>query len=152
MSTFVLKSIPKEGAQYTYTLDELSKAVGWVLSMIGSPGVWQIEGEMGAGKTTLIGAIVRALGSTDAVSSPTFGLVHAYRLPGVNMLFHMDLYRIRSYEEAFEAGIPELLESGAPCLVEWSSLYPELFHHHYYRLLITFVDSNTRQLLITSHA
>jgi hypothetical protein len=55
VSSFGIKPIPKEEAQYTYTLDELSKAVGYILSILGYPGVWQIEGDMGTGKTTLIG-------------------------------------------------------------------------------------------------
>jgi tRNA threonylcarbamoyladenosine biosynthesis protein TsaE len=138
--------------EITYPLVSLHETAQWILQKIGPPGVWQVEGTMGAGKTTLIAAIAEELGSTDTASSPTFGLVHEYALSSGNSLYHMDLYRIQSYEEAYEAGVTELIESGAPCIVEWSSLYPALFKGEYYRLLITFVDSNTRKLLITSHA
>lgn len=89
------------------------------------------EGEMGAGKTTFIKALVKEIGSSDEVSSPTFSLVNEYEIPN-GKIFHFDLYRIKSEEEALDFGIEEYLDSGNLCLIEWPdkirNLLPEKFH------------------------
>ena len=77
------------------------------------------EGEMGAGKTTLIRALCAALGVADDVSSPTFSLVNEYRDERDQPVYHFDFYRIDSVEEAERIGASEYFDSGYLCLVEW---------------------------------
>lgn len=77
------------------------------------------EGEMGAGKTTLIRALCAALGVEDDVSSPTFALVNEYRTGQGQPIYHFDFYRIDSEEEAARLGAAEYFDSGYLCLVEW---------------------------------
>ena len=87
------------------------------------------EGEMGAGKTTLIRALAAVLGVSDDVSSPTFALVNEYRDARNQPVYHFDFYRIDSVEEAERIGATEYLDSGYLCLVEWparvAALLPE---------------------------
>jgi tRNA threonylcarbamoyladenosine biosynthesis protein TsaE len=90
-----------------------------VLNTFASDTIFCFYGEMGAGKTTFISALVNAFGSTDLVQSPTFGLVNEYRTQDGKRLLHFDLYRLKSVDEAFESGIFELLESGNRCFLEW---------------------------------
>ncbi|OGX85228.1 tRNA (adenosine(37)-N6)-threonylcarbamoyltransferase complex ATPase subunit type 1 TsaE [Hymenobacter lapidarius] len=78
-----------------------------------------LEGEMGAGKTTLIRALACYLGVTDEVSSPTFALVNEYRDGNNKPVYHFDFYRIDSIDEAVRIGASEYLDSGYLCLVEW---------------------------------
>lgn len=76
------------------------------------------EGELGAGKTTLIQAIARGLGVTGAATSPTYALVHRYR-GRRGPVFHLDCYRLRTPEEAADLDWEGLLSEGDAILVEW---------------------------------
>ena len=76
-------------------------------------------GPMGAGKTTLVSAIMEHLGSADTVTSPTFALVNQYYTADEQPVYHFDFYRINSLAEAFDMGYEEYFYSGDLCLVEW---------------------------------
>ncbi len=76
-------------------------------------------GEMGVGKTTLIKEIVRQLGSSDTVSSPTFSLVNEYHAADGEKVYHFDFYRINNENEAFDIGVEEYFYSDCWCLAEW---------------------------------
>lgn len=114
----------------SYELTEIQSVAEAVVGLIDAP-VILVFGEMGAGKTTLIKAICRALGVMEEVSSPTFALVNEYQSNSGEEVYHFDMYRIEDEEEAMDFGIEEYFESGQPCLVEWPqqirSLWPEHF-------------------------
>ena len=104
--------------EFTYTLAEIDTIAEKILPYLQSKVVI-FKGGMGFGKTTLIKALVRALGSTDNVSSPTFSLVNPYE--GANdKIYHFDFYRIKNEEEAFDIGFEEYLYSGDWCFIEWA--------------------------------
>ncbi|MCC3156970.1 tRNA (adenosine(37)-N6)-threonylcarbamoyltransferase complex ATPase subunit type 1 TsaE [Hymenobacter sp. 15J16-1T3B] len=94
-----------------------------------------LEGEMGAGKTTLIKALCAALGVQDDVSSPTFSLVNEYRDARQRPVYHFDFYRIDSVDEALRIGAQEYFDSGYLCLIEWPSRVGPLLPPD--RLLVT---------------
>jgi tRNA threonylcarbamoyladenosine biosynthesis protein TsaE len=98
---------------------EQTRRVGMRLGALLQPGdLVCLEGELGAGKTTLVQGAARGWGSLDAVSSPTFVLVNVYRRPEGTELFHMDAYRLDSALEAEELDIDGMLARGA-LVVEW---------------------------------
>ncbi len=83
-------------------------------------------GDLGSGKTTFIQHLCRELGCVDVVSSPTFALINEYaRSENSEPVYHMDLYRLKSPEEARDIGVEEYLFEDAYCFVEW----PELIEH-----------------------
>ena len=98
-------------------------AAGAALAPLLGPGdVILLAGDLGAGKTTLVQAVVAALGSPTPAASPTFALVHEYRIGALAVpVWHCDLYRIDDARELRELGLDELIDDGGGVvLIEWS--------------------------------
>lgn len=95
------------------------------------------SGELGAGKTTLIKAICRALGVQDVVGSPTFSIVNEYRTFNNEPVFHFDCYRLNSEKQLNEIGMDEYLFSGNYCLIEWPEIVKSLLTENHVELVLT---------------
>lgn len=102
-------------------LEALPEAAEKFIGLMGDHTVFAFNGEMGAGKTTFISALSRALGVTeDVASSPSFAIINEYRSDTTaELIYHFDLYRLKNLEEALEIGIEDYFDSGALCLIEW---------------------------------
>lgn len=91
-----------------------------------------LKGNLGAGKTTFTQFLLKNLGSTDEVSSPTYAIVNEYD-SAKGKIFHFDLYRMKSIEEVSDIGIEEYLDNAYLCIIEWPEIYEEelvdLPHH-----------------------
>ena len=98
-------------------LDELPEVATKIINQLQHKLI-TFEGEMGAGKTTFIKEFVKALGTNDEISSPTFSIVNEYETDK-GIVYHFDFYRLNHEEEALDFGIDEYLYSNQYCLMEW---------------------------------
>jgi tRNA threonylcarbamoyladenosine biosynthesis protein TsaE len=127
----------------------ISAAVKKLLKNYSNIRIFAFRGPMGAGKTTIIKEICKLLGATDITSSPTFTIVNEYRRKGADPLFHIDLYRIRKTEEAYDIGIEEYLSGGFYCFIEWPDLIEEILPEGTVHISITVGDNEERILQIS---
>lgn len=116
-----------------------------LLKGVKSPKV-AFYGEVGAGKTTLIKQLAQALGVTSGLSSPTFSLVNEYHGPGL-LVHHLDLYRLRTIEEALEIGIEDYLYDEFFTFVEWPELIEPILPDNTLRLRLEILDQEHRKLV-----
>ena len=131
----------------TYSLSEIEKVATNLLPHLTSK-VILVNGEMGAGKTTMIKALCKALNSPDDISSPTFSLINEYRTASNEPLYHFDCYRIESEEEAYDFGAEEYLHSGHLCFIEWSENIASLLPEESNALMIEKIDVTTRKIIL----
>jgi tRNA threonylcarbamoyladenosine biosynthesis protein TsaE len=96
-----------------------------ILSTAFDKRVFFVEGNMGAGKTTLIKSLAQALGVKQLVNSPTFSLVNEYSDKDKNPVYHFDLFRVKNKRDLREVGIEEYVYSGFYCFIEWPQLAEE---------------------------
>ncbi len=111
-------------------MEELDKVAHVFVATFPLPQTFVLCGEMGAGKTTFIKKICELLGA-DMASSPTFSLVNEYVTDKGVKIFHFDLYRVKSLEEALDFGFEEYLEQEAYVFIEWPEVVmPLLGRYH----------------------
>jgi tRNA threonylcarbamoyl adenosine modification protein YjeE len=108
-----------------------------------------LEGDLGAGKTTLARAILRALGATEDVPSPTFTLVQIYETPRL-AVWHYDLYRIESASEMDELGLDDALTEGA-ALIEWPERAERRLPYDALRVMLS-IEQGARNAQLTGPA
>ena len=117
--------------------DELDAVARQLLAEGRERRIWLFEGEMGAGKTTLIKSICRTLGVLSIVQSPTFSIVNEYTTHEGHSVYHFDCYRLRNEAEALDIGIEEYFDSGSYCFIEWPERIMSLWPSAYYRVHIS---------------
>jgi tRNA threonylcarbamoyladenosine biosynthesis protein TsaE len=127
-------------------LSDLPAAARELIPVLRGRGVVALHGGMGAGKTTLVSALVREMGSADEVTSPTFALVNDYLVPGGRHVYHFDFYRIDSLAEAFDLGYEEYFYSGELCLVEWPEKIEQLLPDDTLHLHIDTLSDGSRRI------
>ena len=106
------------------------------------------HGEMGAGKTTVIKALAKELGVTQATSSPTFSLVNEYSTENNRLVYHFDVYRLKNESEALDFGIDDYLYSGNWCFIEWPEKIPNLLPDEYSEIFISVIPDGKRKIVM----
>lgn len=120
-----------------------------LLEFIKDHKVLAFYGEMGAGKTTFIKAILKHLGVADSMSSPTFSIVNEYALNSGKKAYHFDFYRIKNLNEAFDMGYENYFYSGDYCFIEWPEKVEELLPKNHVKITIN-LEKEKRIIKITT--
>lgn len=133
-----------------YTLDHIDDIAHLLLQEAGDQKVWIFKGEMGAGKTTLIKSLAKALEVADSVNSPTFGIVNEYQTKTKGLLYHFDFYRLDDPMEALDIGIEEYFYNGNYCWLEWAEKIAPYLPERFFHIELT-LSSETGRILTFHH-
>ena len=137
--------------EFIYKEEDIDQVATELLKTIGSAGILCFYGSMGAGKTTLIKAIVQKLGAEQAGNSPTFGIVNEYSNSDGSLLgYHFDFYRIEDEKEALDIGLEDYLAQDVWIFMEWPEKINNLIPDDAIKLNIEVLDKLTRKLSITA--
>ena len=133
------------------SLEEIDEAARRFVEMMDDRTVYAFYGEMGAGKTTFINALSRALGvEDDATGSPSFAIVNEYRSDTTaELIYHFDLYRLESVEEALDLGVEDYFDSGALCLIEWPERVEDILPDDTVKVTIKVEESGQRHIIVS---
>jgi tRNA threonylcarbamoyladenosine biosynthesis protein TsaE len=129
-----------------YTLEQLDKVVQLLWREGKKHKTWAFYAPMGAGKTTLIHTLCKQLQVPKQASSPTFAIISEYASEVAGGIYHMDWYRLKSEEEAIQAGVEDALTSGFYCFVEWPEKAEALLPEDTLVIHIEVLDAHTRRL------
>ena len=128
---------------------EIDEAATRVLGAIGERKIVALRGHMGAGKTTLTAAMMRALKMDDEASSPTFAIVNEYHSSETGQtVYHFDFYRLESPSEAFDIGIEDYWNSGNLCLMEWAENIEGILPEETLTVEIIERDDHSREITV----
>jgi len=124
-----------------------TEAIGRQLAKdVEAGSVLALKGELGSGKTLLTKGLVAGLGSSAAVTSPTFTIVHEYK-GGQLPIYHFDFFRLENRESAARLGVEDYFFSDGISVIEWADRFPDLVPEH--PRWISFEIKSERQRIIT---
>lgn len=134
------------------TAEATQSAAAAVAGLLEPGDVVLLDGELGAGKTTFTQGLARALGAAEAVTSPTFTLVHSYPTTAGFDLLHVDVYRLERLNEIVDLALPEQIEDGAVAVIEWGGRAAPALAPDYLRIDLSAAgDSGARVLDFDHH-
>jgi tRNA threonylcarbamoyladenosine biosynthesis protein TsaE len=133
--------------EITFSLEEIDSVAKKVLAQ-NIKKIIIFHAGMGVGKTTFIKALARQLGVKDMTSSPTFSLVNEYETENGDIMYHFDLYRLNTEEEAYDMGIDEYFYSGNLCLIEWPEKTPNLIPLDHTAITMKQLPDGRRHLIL----
>tara|TARA_B100001758_G_C18284566_1_gene543553 strand:- start:479 stop:898 length:420 start_codon:yes stop_codon:yes gene_type:complete len=135
------------GNKLKYTLDTIHVVSDYIKDLINNYTIFLFEGDMGSGKTTLIKQVVKDIGISENVKSPTFSLVNEY-IENDLIIFHFDLYRINKENELDSIGFYEYLDSGKLCFIEWPDIAIQNIYKDYVLIKISITSDSEREIEI----
>ena len=127
--------------------DETKELAAKIINMLKPGDVVLLTGDLGAGKTTFVGGALNKLGYNDNVVSPTFNILKCYFEVTPNV-FHIDAYRLE--DQNIDIGLEEYIEGDGIAFIEWPKFIESLIPNKHLNIVITRVDDNTRNIVISS--
>ena len=134
------------------SLEQLKEPIIWLKEAVKTTKIVLLKGDLGAGKTTLASAFVKQMGVHEEPNSPTFSIINEYTFTNTQgeekTIFHIDLYRINSLEEALNIGIEDYLFSDSICLIEWPDIIQDILPENYISVDIESTGPTSRKIRI----
>lgn len=130
------------------SLEDIPSVAKEFLDDYGHRKVFAFDAPMGAGKTTFILGLLKAMGVEDAEGSPTYSLVNVYESQMFGKIYHFDVYRLENEEEALDIGVEEMLYSDGVCLIEWPEKIESLLPDNTITSYIRVNEDGTRTLTV----
>lgn len=127
-------------------LEQLMDVAKELLAFFRDDRIFAFYGNLGAGKTTFIQDICKALQSPDTVNSPTFAIINEYTTPASGPLYHFDFYRINELEEVYDLGYEDYFYGGHYCFIEWPEKIAPLLPERHIEVSIVPVGDFTRRI------
>ncbi len=131
---------------------ELKEVANTILLQFGEYRKFTLEGNLGAGKTALVKAICLKLGTKEPATSPSFSIVNQYAYKGQDeleqLIYHIDLYRLKNLQEALDIGIEDYLYDDNYCFIEWPDIAQSLMPENVRRIKMTLLSQTSRKILI----
>ena len=132
-------------------LENLQVSVDQMIEYAGDCKKWLFTGEIGAGKTTFIQAVCHTLGVEEKVTSPTFSLINEYVYTNnkgeSGLIHHIDLYRLKSLEEAIDIGIEDYLYDENYCFIEWPQLIQAIWPEPVIEINLEIIENSVRKII-----
>lgn len=135
--------------EIVYDQDNIANAAKEFLQMAKDHKVFAFSGDLGAGKTTFIIALCKYFGVKGTVTSPTYSIIQEYSTHNNEIIYHIDLYRIKNEREAMDAGIEDCINSDEICMVEWPERVPGIFPENTVFTNFEILSPNKRKLIVS---
>ena len=142
-------------AEFTlHTLADMQDAVAFAIRFAAGRTKFALSGDLGAGKTTFVKAFCQHLGVEDPVTSPSFSLVNCYSLRrpsgALSQVYHLDLYRLNSVEEAQEIGIETYLYGEDYTFIEWPELIADYLPENMVFIELHHLTDSSRKISLST--
>lgn len=131
-----------------FELDEIETIAQKFLQTVKPNKIFAFSGDLGAGKTTFINALCKQLGVRESVTSPTYSIIQEYGAADNKVIYHIDLYRLKSDREAMDAGIEDCILSDEICMIEWPERAPSLFPNETVYTSFKILSDRARKLIV----
>ncbi len=130
-----------------FKLSEINQTTKLITREISNFSVVLLRGELGSGKTTIVSYILKELGVTENITSPTFSIVNQYKISG-KKINHFDLYRVKSESELDVIGFDEYFDDFSISFIEWPEIAINRIYENYLDIYIKFIDDTTREITL----
>ena len=130
-----------------FKLSEINQTTKLITREISNFSVILLRGELGSGKTTIVSSILKELGVTENITSPTFSIVNQYKISG-KKINHFDLYRVKSELELDVIGFDEYFDEFSISFIEWPEIAINRIYENYLDIYIKFIDDTTREITL----
>jgi tRNA threonylcarbamoyladenosine biosynthesis protein TsaE len=128
------------------SVSQINHIAGKFLKAHPNDRIFAFYGQMGVGKTTFIKALCDEMDVVDYVTSPTFSIINEYQTKDSKTIYHLDFYRTKNIQEAFDLGYEDYFSSGEYCFIEWPELIESLLPPATVKVYIREVENRNRMI------